>query len=144
MDDVRRDRDCTGSTLPTVYAGRYAVEEKLGRGGMGRVLRARDLKLGRAVALKVLAPGAHEARQFRRFEQEARAAGSLNHPNIITVFDAGEDRGEPYIVTELLQGATLRALLHEGPLAPEKAAALALQLAEGSPLRTRRASFTAI
>ncbi len=84
---------------------------------MGRVLRARHLKLGRAVALKVLVPGAHDARQLRRFEQEARAAGALNHPNILAVYDVGEHTGEPYIVTELLQGVTLRESLREGPVA---------------------------
>ncbi len=114
-----------------LYGGRYAVEEELGRGGMGRVLRARDLKLGRLVALKLLAPGTHEGKQLRRFEQEARAAGALNHPNIVTVFDAGEHEGEPYIVTELLQGRTVRALLKEGPIPVEKAADFALQLAQG-------------
>jgi serine/threonine protein kinase len=98
-----------------LYGGRYAVEEELGRGGMGRVVRARDLKLGRAVALKVLAPGAHDEKHLRRFEQEARAAGALNHPNILVVFDVGEHAGEPYIVTELLRGKTLRECLNGGP-----------------------------
>src|SRR5438132_985205 len=116
---------------PVLYGDRYAAEEELGRGGMGRVLRARDLKLGRLVALKVLAPGMHDSKQLRRFEQEARAAGALNHPNIVMVLDIGDHAGEPYIVSELLHGATLRALLRDGPLAPEKAADLALQLANG-------------
>lgn len=81
-----------------VCGGRYAAEAELGRGGMGRVFRARDLKLGREVAVKVLVPGPHDARQRERFEQEARAAGSLNHPNILDVHDVGEHEGEPYIV----------------------------------------------
>src|SRR5438445_10739324 len=71
------------------YGGRYAVQAELGRGGMGRVLRARDLKLGRVVALKVLAPGKHDEQQQLRFEEEARAAGALDHPNIVAVHDVG-------------------------------------------------------
>jgi TolB-like protein/Flp pilus assembly protein TadD len=112
-----------------LYAGRYRVEEELGRGGMGRVVRARDLKLGRAVALKVLAPGRHDDQQRLRFEQEARAAGALDHPNILAVHDIGEHEGEPYIVTELLEGDTLRKRLSRGPLPPAEALELASQLA---------------
>src|SRR6266849_3763968 len=120
-------------TLPSsarVYGGRYAAREELGRGGMGRVLRAHDMKLGRDVALKILAPGAQEQQRLR-FEQEARAAGALNHPNIVDVHDVGEQDGEPFIVTELLEGETLRTLLSRGPLAPAHALELATQLAEG-------------
>src|SRR4051812_23233317 len=116
---------------PLVYGGRYSEEGELGTGGMGRVVRARDLKLDRFVALKVLRPGLHDAKQLQRFAQEARAAGALNHPNIVTVFDAGEHDNEPYIVQELLQGATLRAILRKGPLTCERAAELALQFAHG-------------
>jgi serine/threonine protein kinase/Tfp pilus assembly protein PilF len=114
-----------------LYGGRYEVEAELGRGGMGRVLRARDTKLGRRVALKILTPGAHSEAQLRRFEQEARAASALNHPNILAVYDVGEQAGEPYIVSELLDGETVRAVLAEGPLAPAEALDLGLQLAEG-------------
>jgi eukaryotic-like serine/threonine-protein kinase len=123
--------DDSAAAPQPVYARRYAVVRELARGGMGRVLIARDQRLGRDVALKVLRPGPHDSKQLRRFEQEARAAGSLNHPNILTVFDAGEHEGEPYIVTELLEGQTLREVLNDGPLAPARAADLALQLAEG-------------
>src|SRR5882762_2859447 len=101
------------TTLPIgapVYGGRYAIEEELGHGGMGRVVRARDLKLGRLVALKLLAPGPHDEQQRLRFEQEARAASALNHPNILAVHDIGEQGGEPFIVTELLEGETLRSV----------------------------------
>jgi len=121
-------------TVPSVqrlYAERYVIEEELGRGGMGRVVRARDLKLDRAVALKFLPPGVHDERQRMRFEQEARAAGALNHPNIVAVYDVGEHEGEPYIVTELLEGKTLRAVLSDGPLAPAEVIDLAAQLADG-------------
>src|SRR5689334_12597423 len=110
---------------------RFALEEELGRGGMGRVFAARDLKLGRRVAIKFLAPGPHDERQLRRFEQEARAAGALQHPNILTLHDVGEHRGEPYIVTELLEGETLRTALRKGPMAAGEATVVALQLAEG-------------
>src|SRR5438034_7121521 len=99
------DRVPTEPSVRVVYAGRYAVETELGHGGMGRVYRARDLKLERDVAVKVLSPGGER----ERFEQEARAAGALNHPNIIAVYDVGEQSGVPYIVTELLEGETLRA-----------------------------------
>ncbi|HWE24888.1 MAG TPA: serine/threonine-protein kinase, partial [Myxococcales bacterium] len=114
-----------------MYAGRYRVEAELGHGGMGRVLRARDLKLGRDVAIKVLARDAGDAKHRMRFEQEARAAGALNHPNIVAVHDIAEHDGEPFIVTELLEGETLRSVLSRGPLAPGEALELAQQLAAG-------------
>src|SRR5947208_8907122 len=78
-----------------VYAGRYAVLREIGRGGMGRVLLARDLKLSRHVAVKVLPTGAHDPHQLERFDKEARAAGCLNHPNVVDVHDVGEHEGEP-------------------------------------------------
>src|SRR5438477_300912 len=115
------------SAMP-VFARRYAVELELGRGGMGRVYRARDLKIGRAVAVKVLAGGG----QRERFEQEARAAGALNHPNIVAIYDVGEHGGEPYIVTELLEGETLREVLENGPLAPDEVLDFGIQLADGA------------
>ena len=111
----------------SVYAGRYAVDSEIGRGAMGRVLRARDAKIGREVALKILAPGARR----ERFEQEARAAGALNHPNIIAVYDVGEHDGEPFIVSELLQGRTLRTALRDGPLPAAEVLDFAVQLADG-------------
>src|SRR5436305_192734 len=114
-----------------VYGGRFHVEAELGRGGMGRVLRARDSKLGRTVALKVLNPGLHDRHERQRFEQEARAAGALNHPNILAVYDVGEHGGEPFIVSELLEGKTLRRALESGPLERLLALNLAAQLADG-------------
>lgn len=114
-----------------IYGDRYAVEVELGHGGMGRVLRALDLKLRRRVALKVLAPGRHDEQQRLRFEQEARAAGALNHPNIVAVHDVGDQAGEPYIVSELLEGKTLRTVLRDGPLAPDEVLDLGLQAASG-------------
>src|SRR5262245_60306787 len=90
--------------------GPYEVVGQLGAGGMGEVYRAKDPRLGREVAIKVLpASFSQDADRLRRFEQEARAAGVLNHPNITAVHDIGSYDGSPYIVTELLVGETLRA-----------------------------------
>jgi tetratricopeptide (TPR) repeat protein/TolB-like protein len=113
-----------------LFGERYAIEKEIGRGGMGRVFSAVDLRLGRRVAVKVLAPGAHGDEQLRRFQVEARAAASLQQPNILDVFDVGIDGGEPYIVSELLEGATLRERL-AGPLAVPEALRYARQLAAG-------------
>jgi hypothetical protein len=117
--------------LPGAALGeRYRIDKELGRGGMGRVFVARDLRLDRDVALKVLATDAHGEEQVRRFEQEARAAGALNHPNIVAIHDAGNHGGAPYIVSELLHGTTLRRRLVE-PLTTRCALDYALQLARG-------------
>ncbi len=110
---------------------RYRVERELGRGGMGRVFVAHDLKLDRDVALKVLPPGDHDARDVLRFEQEARAAGSLDHPNVVAVHDIGTHDGAPYIISELLDGRTLRDVLGSGPLPADVALDHAGQLAHG-------------
>src|SRR5215218_9918989 len=92
--------------------GPYEVLAPLGAGGMGEVYRARDTRLGRAIAIKVLpASVRRDEQRLRRFEQEARAAGALNHPNLLTVFDVGTHDGSPYLVTELLEGETLRERL---------------------------------
>ncbi|HYZ89493.1 MAG TPA: serine/threonine-protein kinase, partial [Myxococcales bacterium] len=119
-----------GATTP-ILGGRYALEELLGSGGMGRVYRARDLKLGRAVAIKLVNCATADRRQRARLEREARAAGALNHPNIVAVHDVGEDNGEPYVVSELLEGETLRTRLERGPLPRELALDLGIQLASG-------------
>src|SRR6187551_1179858 len=95
--------------------GPYEILDQLGAGGMGEVYRARDPRLGREVAIKVLPSSlSQDADRLRRFEQEARAAGVLNHPNIMAVYDIGSADGAPYIVTELLEGETLRARLAGG------------------------------
>lgn len=89
--------------------GHYRVVEKIGQGGMGEVFRARDERLGRDVAIKIIRSGlSDQADHLRRFEQEARAAASLNHPNIVAIYDVGFDEGSPYIVSELLEGTNLR------------------------------------
>src|SRR5512135_1800257 len=92
--------------------GPYEIVKPLGAGGMGEVYRARDTRLKREVAVKVLpASFSSDPDRLRRFEQEAQAAGSLNHPNLTAVYDLGSHEGAPYIVTELLEGETLRARL---------------------------------
>ena len=114
----------------SVLAGRYRLERSLGSGGMGQVFAALDTKLGRRVAVKVVTL-VHDPGRVQRFEQEARAAGALEHPNLLSVYDLGEEQGVPFLVTELLEGKTLRGLIRDGPLSPDQAAGLALQLARG-------------
>src|SRR5574341_1337772 len=97
--------------------GPYEVLGPLGAGGMGEVYRARDPRLGREVAIKILPSDVSlDPDRLQRFEQEARAAGILNHPNLLAVHDIGRIDGTPYLVTELLEGETLRAKLEHGPL----------------------------
>src|SRR2546430_4111282 len=89
--------------------GRYEIRSQLGAGGMGEVYRARDEKLNRDVAIKVLpATYSQNAERLRRFEQGAQAAGALNHPNILAVYDVGTHDDAPYVVSELLEGESLK------------------------------------
>jgi Tol biopolymer transport system component len=112
--------------------GPYEVTAPLGSGGMGEVYRARDTRLGREVAVKVLPAGlTADAERLRRFEQEARAASVLNHPNIIAIHDVGTHDGSPYVVTELLEGETLRERINGVALPPRKAVEYAGQVARG-------------
>src|SRR5713101_3715348 len=112
--------------------GPYEILSPLGAGGMGEVYRARDPRLGREVAVKVLpASFSQDPDRLRRFEQEARAAGLLNHPNITAVYDIGSYEGAPYVVSELLEGETLRAVLAGGRLSSRKTIGYALQIAHG-------------
>ena len=112
--------------------GEYEVKSLLGAGGMGVVYRARDLRLGRDVAIKVL-PSllSADSDRLRRFEQEARAAAALNHPNILAVFQMGTYEGAPYLVSELLEGETLREQIKRGRLAVRKAIDYGVQIARG-------------
>ena len=112
--------------------GPYEILSPLGAGGMGEVYRARDARLRRDVAIKVL-PGrfSSDPERLRRLQQEAQAAGALNHPNILTIYDIGTHENVSYIVSELLEGETLRARLATGPMAFEKALDHALQIARG-------------
>src|SRR5271165_2278132 len=117
---------------PGSKLGPYEIQSPLGAGGMGEVYRARDSRLEREVALKVLPESfAREADRLRRFEQEARAVAALNHPNILAVFDIGQQDGSPFLVSELLEGETLRALLDRGALPQRKTLDYGVQIAHG-------------
>ena len=112
--------------------GPYEILSPLGAGGMGEVYRARDTRLGREVAVKVLPTSfSDDSDRLRRFELEARAASALNHPNIVTLHDIGQGEGAPYVVTELLEGETLRSRLATGALSPRKVTEYGLQIAQG-------------
>ena len=117
---------------PGARVGPYEIVALLGEGGMGQVYRARDARLSREVALKVVhADLAHDVERLRRFEHEAKAAGTLNHPNIVAVYDTGQHDGAPYIVSELLQGETLRDRIASGALGVRKAVDHGVQIARG-------------
>jgi serine/threonine protein kinase len=112
--------------------GRYEIRSKIGEGGMGEVYLARDTQLGRDVAVKVL-PSTYsdDKERLHRFEQEACAAGALNHPNILSIYDVGTHDGSPYVVSELLQGLTLRQRISGTSLPQRKAIDYALETARG-------------
>jgi hypothetical protein len=112
--------------------GAYEIRGPLAAGGMGEVYRAWDGRLNREVAVKVLPQSAAtDPERLRRFEQEAKAAGALNHPNVLAVYDVGTHESLPYIVSELLDGDTLRAEIRAGGLTPRKAVEHAVQIARG-------------
>ncbi len=112
--------------------GPYEILGPIGAGGMGEVYKARDTRLQRYLALKVLRPEvARDTDRLRRFEQEARAAGALNHPNIVVVYDVNAEGESPFIACELLEGESLQHMLIGGPLAPRKAYDIAVQIAKG-------------
>jgi len=120
------------TVFPGARLGPYEIVGQIGAGGMGEVYRAKDPRLSRDVAIKVLpASFSSDADRLRRFEQEAKAAGLLNHPNITIVYDIGSHDGAPYVVQELLEGETLRAELASGRFAPRKAIDYAVQIAHG-------------
>ncbi|MBI1790601.1 MAG: serine/threonine protein kinase [Acidobacteria bacterium] len=120
------------SLPPGAWLGPYQVLAPLGAGGMGEVYRAKDTRLGRDVAIKVLPTAfANDPDRLRRFEQEARAAGALNHPNILVIHDIGAHDDVPYVVSELLEGETLRARLNTGTLPQRKAVEYAQAIAHG-------------
>jgi eukaryotic-like serine/threonine-protein kinase len=117
---------------PGAKLGPYEVQSLLGAGGMGEVYRARDSRLKRDVAIKVLPRALSvDPDRLRRFEQEALATAALNHPNILAVFDIGTSEGSPYVVSELLEGETLRDRLRSGPIPVRKSLDYALQIAHG-------------
>jgi serine/threonine protein kinase/Tol biopolymer transport system component len=117
---------------PGTKLGRYEIRAKIGEGGMGEVHRAFDAKLNREVAIKVL-PAAFSEQKDRlsRFEQEAQAAGGLNHPNILAIYDVDVHEGAPFVVSELLAGDSLRERLRHGALTSRQAIDIALQIARG-------------
>src|SRR5215468_351924 len=122
LDEESRSRQLAASAPTVTLAigtrlGDYEVQSFLGAGGMGQVYRARDLRLRRDVAIKILPTSlSSDVDRLRRFEQEARAAATLNHPNILAIFQMGTYDGAPYLVSELLRGETVRELLGRGPL----------------------------
>ena len=112
--------------------GPYELGASIGAGGVGEVYRAHDSRLVRNGAVKIISASlAQDAGRVHRFEQEARAAAALNHPNILAVYDVGAHDGSPYIVSELLEGATLRDRLRERPLPTRKVVDYALQIGRG-------------
>ena len=116
---------------PRVFSDRYELTHLIARGGMAQVYRARDRQLDRPVALKVLFPELSVDRAFvERFRREAQAAANLSHPNIVPVFDWGEDNGSYFIVMEFVDGRALSSILRTaGPLHPDRAAEIAADVA---------------
>ena len=111
--------------------GNYSISSKLGEGGMGEVWRARDERLNRSVALKILPQDvASDPTRRARFQQEARALAALNHPNIVAVYDAGQDNGQAYIVSELVDGESLRAIIDRGRQPLRRVIEIAVQIAD--------------
>jgi serine/threonine-protein kinase len=128
------DRASTSSKMiGTVLSGRYRLEAKLGSGGMSTVYLARDTTLDRQVAVKVMhREMSEQADQLERFRQEARAVAKLSHPNVVSVIDAGEDGGYPYIVFEYVEGETLKARINRvGALDAQEALAYAIEIGRG-------------
>src|SRR5215471_14703911 len=112
--------------------GPYEIVAPLGAGGMGEVYRAKDTRLGREVAIKVLPAGlSADPERLKRFEREARSASSLNHPNIVTIYDIGSEGGVSYIAMELVKGEPLRAELVGGALPVREVLQIGAQIAEG-------------
>jgi serine/threonine protein kinase len=112
--------------------GPYQIQALIGAGGMGEVYRARDTRLDRLVAIKILPSSfGSDPERLRRFEQEARAVAALSHPNILAVHDIGSQEGVSYLVSELLEGNTLREQLTNGALPVRKAMGYAVQIAQG-------------
>jgi serine/threonine-protein kinase len=110
----------------------YEIVGKIGAGGMGEVYRAKDPRIGREVAIKIIHPSLSQNQtRVARFEQEVRAVGTLNHPNVLAIYDVGHDRGMPFLVTELLEGETLRERIESGNLTRRKAVEYAAQVADG-------------
>ena len=125
--------------IGSVLGGRYRLVELLGQGGMATIYRARDAQLDRDVAVKLLRPEFGRDPDFlARFRDEAKAAASLSHPNIVAVFDFGEEQSDPYIVMELIDGQDLSSILRENGAAPAAAGRPCLRRGgQGAPGRPR-------
>jgi serine/threonine-protein kinase len=126
--------DIDGATViaPGTRIGPYEIVSLLGEGGMGQVYRGRDPRLGREVAIKVLTQdSARDDEALARFEREARAVASLSHPNILAIYDIGQHEGTLYVVTELLEGETLRERIHDSPMNWRKSVEIGAGIAEG-------------
>ena len=125
--------------------GPYEIVAPIGAGGMGEVYKARDTRLDRTVALKILPPHIAAREDFRaRFEREARAVSSLNHPHICTLFDVGKQDGVEFLVMEHLEGETLADSAPARALPPDQAANYAIQIADALDRAHRKGSFIAI
>ena len=124
----------SGASAPSLIGlqlGAYRIDAPLGAGGMGEVYRARDTRLGRDVAVKILpAAFAADSQRRSRFEREARAVAALNHPNICTIHDVGHDQGIDFLVMELVDGESLAARLAKGPLPLDESLARAIEIAD--------------
>jgi len=131
---------------PTVFNGRYELHRQLARGGMADVFLARDLLLDRPVAVKVLFDEFSDDPNFvERFRREAQRAANLNHPNIVSVYDWGEERGTYFIVMEYVEGRSLAEIIRTGgPLHPDRAAEVASEVAAAWASPTATASSTAM
>src|SRR6516225_7517089 len=118
--------------LPGTRLGPYEIGSLLGAGGMGQVYRARDPRLERGVALKVLSPEmANDFKALARFEREALSVAKLSHPNILTIYEFGRDAGQAFVVMELIDGDTLRFRLARGAIRVQRGVGYALQIARG-------------
>jgi serine/threonine protein kinase len=131
MDSLKQSGSSSSNPSPGMRFGAYEIIQRLGAGGMGEVYRAKDTRLGREVAIKTLTFG-HQLQGdiLSRFEREARSASSLNHPNIVTIYEFGNVDGTHYIAMELLGGETLRKMLSTGPLPLARSVAIAAQIAD--------------
>jgi eukaryotic-like serine/threonine-protein kinase len=121
--------------------GPYEIQSQLGAGGMGEVYRARDIRLNRTVAIKILAAHLSSSPELKqRFEREARALSSLNHPNICHLYDIGSQDGTDYLVMEFLEGETLADRVHKGALPLHEIAKIGAEVADALQVHTRPAS----